>query len=415
MLSSKLALMIAAVVTASLINRTLGPDLRGVLAEIQTWAALIVSCFGFSIDTAIYHFSNRELYPGEDQDHLATVVCITLLCSLLASLFFFLLVHGRPGSVSQTTLKYLSLMIVLIISTMFSSNLAVFYQARERMVLSAVAGFSQAIINLMLIVFAYFIQLLDLKIIIISLIIVQSVAVVIFIFAGTRGQFLSGHCSLSLARGMFLAGIKQHAATVSTFVYVKVNQLLVIKFCGETQSGLFAVSLSLITAAMVIPSTLQLVLYPRVLQHSDEYEITIKTLGITFYIWGFCILLGLILAKPILMIYGGSEFSGAISSFRILLFTAWLLPLSSMISPYYVKKGAFMLASATAVFLGIISIILNVILIRSLGINGAAWATSITAITGFVIVLLMLWYLSNRNPLRFLNITYVSGWRFNKE
>lgn len=409
MLSSKIALMVAALVTAGLINRSLGPELRGFLAEIQTWTALIVICFGFSMDTAIYHFSNRELYPGEDTDHLATVVCMTLVYASFASLFFFLFIYYLPGSVSPTTLNYLLLIIVLIVSTMFSSNLAVFYQARGRMILSAIVGFSQAIINLFLIVFTYYIQLLDLKIILISLIIVQLVAVVVFVFAGTKGQFFVGHCSLSLAKNMFLAGIKQHAATVSTFVYVKVNQLLVIRYCGETQSGLFAVSLSLITAAMIIPSTLQLVLYPRVIQAKDDFDITIFTLRAGLYGWGLIVLALFLLAKPIIFIYGGNEFMASVTPFRILLLTAWFLPLSSFIAPYVIKKGAFLLSSLSAILIGVISIILNFILIPRFSLYGAAWATAISSVVGFFIAVLLLALVARRNPLNFLRIWGVNN------
>lgn len=415
MLSSKIALVVAALVTAALINRALGPELRGVLAEIQTWVALMVTCFGLSLDTAIYHFSNRELYPGKDSNQLATVIVMTLIYSSVASLFILSVTHFKADIISSTTMKYVFLMVILLVSTMFSSNLAVFYQARGRMVLSSVAGFLQALINVSLIGIAYYFSNLNLRLIVICLIVVQVTGLLVFLLMGTRGQFLKGSFSLSLARDMLGAGLKQHAATVSTFVYTKINQLILLKYCGEAQAGLFAVSLSLIMAAMVIPGTLQLVLYPRVLNYKDDWEITLKTLGISCYLWGLLIVVAILLARPILMIYGGVAFIDAVTSFRILLITAWLLPLSSMIAPYYVKKGAFILASSTAVFLAIISIKLNIELISRYGINGAAWATSITTIIGFVIVILMLWYLGRRNPLKFLNIAYLANWRVKKD
>lgn len=406
--------MIAAFVTAGFINRSLGPELRGGLAEIQTWVALIVTFLGFSMDTAIYHCSNHELYPYDDRDHFMTVLYMTMFYSFIACLLFFIYVYTGLSSVSPNTIKYFFIMVVLIISTLFSSNLAVFYQSREKIILSAVVGLAQAVINLLLVLLAYYIHILNLSNVLLILIIVQVTAVCSFIISGFKGKFLLGHYSNSLAKSMFIAGIKQHTATVCTFIYTKINQLMVIKYCGEAQAGLFAVSLNLILAAMVVPTTLQLVLYPRVIHHRDDYEVTIKILGLTFYIWGFCILLALILAKPILTIYGGSEYSGAITSFRILLITAWLLPLSSMISPYYIKKGAFTLASISAVFLGIFSILLNLNMIKSFGIVGASWATSSTATVGFLIVLIILWFLSRKNPLIFLNPINMCIWRFNK-
>lgn len=396
--------MMVALVTAALINRALGPELRGVLAEIQTWVALMVTCFGLSMDAVIYHFSNQELYPGKDSDQLVTVISMTFIYSSVASLFVLLIMHYKSDIISPTTIKYLILMVGLIVSTMFSSNLAVFYQARGRMVLSSVAGFFQAIINLLLIGMAFHSNVLNLRFIVLSLIIVQVVAVVVFLFAGTRDQFFKGKYSFNLARDMLGAGLKQHAATVSTFVYIKINQLIVLKYCGEAQAGLFAVSLSLIMAAMVIPSTLQIVLYPRVIQATDDFDITVLTLRAGFYGWGLIVFALFLLAKPIIYIYGGNEFMASVIPFRILLLTAWFLPISSFIAPYIIKKGAFLLSSASAVFIGAISIILNFILIPRFSLYGAAWATAISSIVGFFIAVLLLALVARRNPLKFLRI-----------
>jgi O-antigen/teichoic acid export membrane protein len=409
MLSSKIALMVAALVTASLINRALGPELRGVLAEIQTWVALMVTCFGLSLDTAIYHFSNRELYPGKDSNQLATVIVMTLVYSSVASLFILSVTHFKADIISSTTMKYVFLMVILLVSTMFSSNLAVFYQARGRMVLSSVAGFLQALINVSLIGIAYYFSNLNLRLIVICLIVVQVTGLLVFLIMGTRGQFLKGIFSLSLARDMLGAGLKQHAATVSTFVYTRINQLILLKYCGEAQAGLFAVSLSLIMAAIVIPSTLQIVLYPRVIQATDDFEITILTLRAGFYGWGFIVVALFLLAKPIIYIYGGTEFMNSVTSFRILLLTAWLLPISSFIAPYVIKKGAFLLSSASAVFVGVISVILNYILIPRFLSSGAAWATVISSTVGFFIAVFLLALVAQRNPLKFLRIWGVNN------
>jgi hypothetical protein len=45
----------AGFITAAMINRSLGPSLRGVYAEMQTWMGLFAVLFGISMDTAIYH------------------------------------------------------------------------------------------------------------------------------------------------------------------------------------------------------------------------------------------------------------------------------------------------------------------------------------------------------------------------
>jgi len=145
--------------------------------------------------------------------------------------------------------------------------------------------------------------------------------------------------------------------------------------------------------------TFQTTLYPRVIQGADEYEITIRSLRLGFYLWGGIIMLMLLFARPILLIYAGNQFSDSISSFRVLMVAAWFLPLSSLVAPYYVKRGAFGLASLSAICLGFISIGLNMYLVKKYAIIGASSATALSCLIGFCMVLLFLGYLSKKNPL----------------
>ena len=119
-----------------------------------------------------------------------------------------------------------------------------------------------------------------------------------------------------------------------------------------------------------------------------------RALRLGFYGWGAATLALAALAEPILLVYGGGEFRGAATVFRVLLLSSWLLPLSSLIAPYLVKAGAFGLASASAVALGVISIGLNLLLIPRHAGLGAALATALTCAVGFVMALAMLRHLA---------------------
>jgi O-antigen/teichoic acid export membrane protein len=209
-----------------------------------------------------------------------------------------------------------------------------------------------------------------------------------------------------MAKIIWSAGLKQHVATISTFVYMKINQLILFRYCGEAETGIFSVSLAIALALMFLPQTFQTVLYPRVIHAEDDYEVTVRALRVGFYVWGLVVLGIMLLAKPILLVYGGASFLSSVNLLRILLVGVWFLPLSSFVAPYCVKIGAFNACSASAVILGLISIALNFVLIPKFAATGAALATSFTCITGFGLALLLLWYLTKNNPLIFLKITW---------
>lgn len=398
MLSSRIVLIISTLITAGLINRALGPADRGFYAEMQTWVFLMIALAGFSLDTSIYHYSNSLLHKESDADKFKSALILNLIYSLVAIAVMHGLMIWQQQQFSSEVIKNSYLMCCWIIALMFANNLAVFFQARDLVVLSSKIGWIQAGLNLAIISATYFFKQLDLRMIVIVVILVQVVVTLCFIQVAVRLRWFSGKVLPQLVKGMFATGLKQHAATVSTFVYTKVNQLLLIKHCGATETGLYAVALSLVFALMVIPSTLQVVLYPRVIHNRDDFDITVRVIGLSFYIWGFCILLCAVLSKPLLFIYGGSEFLSGTGLFMVLLIMGWLLPLSSMISPYYIKEGAFFWASVSAVALGIISIIMNWYLIPLFGGMGAATATAISGLIGFIWAIIFLGYIGKRNP-----------------
>lgn len=402
MMSSKILGIFGALFTAGLINRELGPYDRGILAEMQTWVTLFAVIFGLSLDTAIYHFMNRVLYTDSRSDKFTTIFLLNLVYSLIASASMFLLIWAWHDRLSAGTTQYVILLMILLVATMFATNLAVFFQADGRIKESALVSILQVVVNVTVVGLAFYIKLINLKFVLLSLIAVQAIGVLLFaVYAVRRGLF-HGNFKKALARLIISAGFKQHTATVFTFLYTKANQLILIKYEGEVATGLFAVPLNLIFGLVIIPATLQTVLYPRVIHSDDDYDVTIKTISLTFYIWGFIVLMMYLFARPILTVYGGEEYLASVSYFRILLFSAWLLPLSSMISPYMIKKGAFVLSSWSAVVIGIISLSLNYLLIPKFSATGAALATSISCIVGFFIAIMLLNYKSKRNAFEFL-------------
>jgi PST family polysaccharide transporter len=403
MLVSKVSLIVATFLTGALINRSLGPFNRGIFAEMETWVYLFIVIFGIGMDTAIYHFANRELYGIDDKERLITIILLSFVYSILAAGILAICVVYRPAVFSSTAVNYILLLDAWLITTMLSTNLTVFLQAIGKMKFSALIGMAQALFNVAIIGYGYFFEIIDIRFVVTRLIIIQCASLFILFGMFSKMGLIFGRFSIDLAKGIIKVGIKQYIATIATFIYTKVNQLIVFKYCGESEAGIFAVALNLAFALIFILATFQIVLYPRVIHSSDDYDVTVRSLRIGFYGWGSIVILLILLAKPILLMYGGARFLPSLNSFRILMIAAWFLPLSSLLAPYYVKKGAFGIASFSAALLGIISIGINMLLVPKYASMGAALATAITCLTGFCMVVLFLYYLSRKNPLVIFN------------
>lgn len=399
MLASKAAIVLAALITWSLMNRSLGPADRGFLAEMQTWVGLFMAGFGISIDTAIYHFANKAVYGDDDKSRFITILSLSFLYAFLASAALIIFVSFWPQQVSSKTIQFLTFLILLLFFNMQAAYLTVFFQALGNIRFSALIGMLQAAINILMIGGGYALGFLNLRYAVVALVVVQAASLALIIVKGFRTGFFKGQFSKVLAKGMITAGLKQHLGTISTYIYTRINQLIVFKYCGEAQAGLFAVSLTLSMSLIIIPYTYQAALYPRVIQFADDSEVTMKSLRLGFYVWGGITLIIVALARPLLLMYAGPAYVASVGIFRILMIAAWFLSLSTFIAPYYIKKGAFVLYSLSAVFLAFFGIGINYLLVPSSGPMGAAVATAITSFIGFGISLLLFYHLSKRNPL----------------
>jgi O-antigen/teichoic acid export membrane protein len=391
--------MIAMLITGVLLNRALGPEGRGVFAEIQTWVMLFAVALGFSMDTAIYHFANRGIYGNDYSERFRTIFTISLLYGLFAAVVLSIFMFMAPERFSSEMLRFIPILGLIVLTTILTNHLRIFIQSMEDISFSALSTIVQGIANILIIATAYFVDYLNLTIVVVTLLIIQLVPLSMFISYFYRRQLFQGQFSLKLAQRVIVAGLKQHVATVATFVYTKINQLIIFHCCGKSEAGIYAIALELTFIAIAIPGTFQTVLYPRVINANDDYEITVRSIRYGIYCWGACVLLIALFAKPLVLLYAGQNFISSVPIFRLLLISAWLLPVSSMLAPYYVKKGAFSFASFSALTLGVISICLNMLMVPSMGAKGAAVATSVSCLTGFIMVIAFLGVLSRKNPL----------------
>lgn len=409
LLGSRVCFLASLFVADGLVNRSLGPADRGVLAEMHTWVTMFVALAGLSLDTAIYHFANPDAYADPEETKLGTSVGMSAACSCAAAIGLLLLTNLASSSTSDQAARSIVFLMLWAFLFMVSRHLRVFLEAHKHVAVSAAIGVARAAVYLAVIVPAFVFGRLTVFWVVASMIAMEGSATAIGLVVLARRIRHRWRFSSRLARGMVWAGLRQHVATVSTFVYVRLNQLLVCKYCSEEEAGVFAVAQTLAFAFMFVPATLQSALYPRVIHAEDEYEVTVQTMSLTFYAWGGVILGLLVLARPLVMLYAGAQFVRSVSVFRLLLPAAWFVPLAALLAPYYVKAGAFSLASLSAVVLAGTSVCLSLYLIPRHLAMGAALATCCTGLVGLGLTLAFLWFLSRRNP--FVIFLPVFGWR----
>ncbi len=111
-----LGLAVLALITGSLVARMLGPEGRGELAAIQTWAAFIALLATLGLPDAVVYFTGRS--PARSATYLTSAVGLMLLSSVpfaIAGYFLMpILLKAQPPVVVTTAQWYLVAFVLLM-------------------------------------------------------------------------------------------------------------------------------------------------------------------------------------------------------------------------------------------------------------------------------------------------------------
>lgn len=170
-------------------------------------------------------------------------------------------------------------------------------------------------------------------------------------------------------------------ASVSIFIYMKVDQLMVGKMLNVREVGIYSVGVKLSELVYFIPVTIATAYFPKILdakknKTKDEYIGEFVKLGnINVFICMLFAIGATILGKWFIELAYGMEYSLAGDVFRIYSWAGVFVALGVSTSKYLVlekQNNIYLYSTLTG---GIVNFILNLYFIRKFGVIGAAWTT----------------------------------------
>ncbi|WP_275075983.1 flippase [Providencia rettgeri] len=206
--------------------------------------------------------------------------------------------------------------------------------------------------------------------------------------------------TLTIACGLFYAyrkypckqpwkKIKQQAITLlheswpfmisglSIVLYMRVDQLLIKNYLGDTELGIYAAILPLATLWQFIPMTLSVSLAPMVAQSKAESnEHYYKTLSYIFRIfaalgWLICIPAALLSHFIVGLLFGDAYLSGA-NALTIIIFTNLFINMGVAQSLWIINERKSKLSLYKTIMGAVTCVFANIVLIPTYGIVGAA-------------------------------------------
>lgn len=179
-----------------------------------------------------------------------------------------------------------------------------------------------------------------------------------------------------------------HPNTVAAY-FLSQSSVVVLNWLASRASvGWYHLAWQLIAIPMIVPQAASLTLYAKIAADGPDRawpahkRIMVGVMAFMLMLVAFAYAIG-----PQMIVYVvGNEFRPSAELFRILLPALLGMSFSQLMTPQWISRGIFLPTSVISLATAALHLVLTIALIETNGVNGAAWATSLTLATGPLLV-----------------------------
>lgn len=359
--------------------RYLGPANYGQLSYAVSFVGLFSIISSLGIDNVLY----RELieHPEKKNEYLGTAFVIKISAGLVASLVTII-------SAFAFSVEDVSRLIILILSATFIFNafnvIAYEFQANvEQKALSIASIFVVIILNALKFGVVFF----DQGIIYVGLILLlESILYAsFFIFIRIRhyGSLFCWRYSHSTARSILIDSWPFIFITVFATIYARIDQIMLKHILDSSAVGLYDAAVRIAEAWLFIPAIIASSLFPAIIngRSTSTVEYKRRLLFLIVFLGTIAILIAIpasLLAKPLMTFIYGATFVASASVFATYVWVGVSASINFVLQYFLIAERRRKVIFFTSLGTMVLNIVLNIILIPTLGITGAALATLIS-------------------------------------
>lgn len=379
--------LIASFFVGAWVARYLGPANYGVFNYAVSFVGLFAFIAPLGVDAILY----RELisHPEQHDELMGTSFRLKLVGGFFAFTAAALSAYFLESS-------YLVKVIVIIFAASFifqAYNIAhTFFNSRVESVKNVKTQIWATLISAVLKISLVFGHLGIIWLGVISLI--ESVMIAtgsIYFYYQGGWRLKSWKFNPALAKKILSSSWLLMLSSAATFIYLKIDQVMVGRLLGNTEVGLYAAAVKLSEIWYFIPGIICGSLFPAI--------INAKKAGGAIYrhrlnsLYKLMVFLAVIIAIPLSLfskfliglIFGG-DYLMAAPILSIYIWSGVGLFLGVAINQYLTSENKLKTIFILSLVTMMANVILNLIFIPSIGLTGAAWATAISYLLGPVIL-----------------------------
>lgn len=188
----------------------------------------------------------------------------------------------------------------------------------------------------------------------------------------------------------FRFGMQLHPGNITQFLNYRLDIFLVAFFLSPEAVGLYSLSVLLAERLGEIPQSIRRALMYHVSAHHGEaLQLTARTSRIIVILTTPLFIVASLLAAPTINFIFGSEFAPAVLPFIFLLPGIWILSIGRILVVYLTSIDRPIVGTWSALISLVFTIILDLLLIPSVGLIGAAIATSVAYAVASIVILIV--------------------------
>lgn len=361
------------------VARYLGPANYGLLSYAISFVGLFVFIVNLGIDHVL--FRNLIAEPEKKEQHLGTAFLLRLAGALLA----FAIIAFTTFWINAS---YIVNVLVLIIAFAYIFQpfniLNYFFNARVQAKYSSLATIY---VTIALSLLKISIVLADKGIIYFAFISVMETflyAIFYTYFYKKLGfSIFNWKFDRTIAKQLMLDSWPLIFSTVFALIYSRIDQVMIMHYYDQTAVGLYDAAVRIAEVWYMVPGIIISSVFPAIVnaKKNDQalYRKRLIDLFLLVSMLGFGFSLSIFfLAYFIMYIIFGSAFVGATSILQIYVWGGIGFTLFYAVNQFLVTENYTKIIFFSTLAGMLVNVILNVVLIRSVGLNGAAWATLIS-------------------------------------
>ena len=351
-----------------IVARYLGPENLGILSYAISFTAIIAPFAGMGFDSIL--FRNLIKYKLQAQKQLHTAQLLRMISSSVIILLLFILLFQTRGLGDKTSI----LILILSLSFFIDSFLGVkeYFAANQKFIYIATSGIIALLLASNLFLFAFAIPFQ--KIIFI---------LILYMIYLKENKKKGGYNNI-ISKSLINDSWPLIFSSFSGILYMYQDQILIEYFYGFNDVGIYVIGCKLVMIFVSVPTILSNIIYPEIIKNekklswSNFENYLIKVYFSYIVIASIFIAISIVFGSKIIYILYGDDYQKAypiLSIYAFSLIPAGHTTLSNKLLMINNNQNFILMRNIIGL---VVNLILNVILLPSTGIIGAAIATVVT-------------------------------------